>query len=117
MGRACSAILMALSCLESTAAAQTISDRVRQAKARSETEVVFSPIGEPRPMSIEQLTKQADVVVLATVRRLSSHPNTADTAVITEYQVLPTRVLAGSGPAGTTTTPGQSTPLVLAMGG
>jgi hypothetical protein len=74
--------------------------------------VLIGVLGEPLPLSVDELTKQSDLVLEAKVSRLKTYINSADTAVITDLAILPTRVLAGTVP-GATRTPGSAIPLVL----
>jgi hypothetical protein len=101
----------------SEAAAQaTISERVSDASRKPGTPVVIGVLGEPIPLSIDELTNQSDLVVEARVSRLKTYVDEQDTAVLTDFALMPVRILAGTVPdAGST--PSVTPPLVLSTYG
>ena len=100
----------------SEAGAQTISDRLKDPSRKPGTPVVIGTLGEPRPLSVEELTKRSDLILEGRVSWLKSYINVEDTAVITDYTIVPIRVLAGTVP-GATRQPGVATPLRLSVYG
>ena len=78
---------------------QTISDRVFAAGRDPGAPLIIGLIGEPRPLSIAELTKESDLIIEARVRALKTYVNDADTAVLTDFELLPVRELAGHAPA------------------
>lgn len=92
--------------------AQTISERVREASRKPGTPVVIGILGEPMPLSVQELTKGSDLIVEARISRLKSRINLADTAVLTDFGLVPLRVLSGTLPDASVR-PGVATPLVM----
>src|SRR5438093_12422833 len=78
--------------------AQTISDRFKDPSRKPGTPIVIGTLGEPIPLSIEELTERSDLILEAKVSWLKSYINVEDTAVITDYTIVPIRVLAGTVP-------------------
>lgn len=105
-------VMLGVALHPSWATAQTISDRIRDAKQRPGTPVVVGTLGEPWVLSLEELIRASDLIVVAKVSWLRSYINQADTAVITDSAILPIRVLAGTVRTGAAV-PGQTTPLVV----
>jgi hypothetical protein len=99
-------------------AAQTISDRIRDARENHPgSPVVIGKLGEPSPMSLEELTKTSDLIVEARLRRLESYIDDTDTAVLTRFSIDLIRALRGSIPSHAAT-PTMTPPLTLiAYGG
>ena len=82
----------------SAATAQTISDRIYDISRKPDAPVIIGVLGEPIPLSVDELTKRSDLVLEARVSRRQSYVNAADTAVITDFDILPIRILAGNVP-------------------
>ena len=80
------------------ATAQTISDRIHDVSREPGTPVIIGVLGEPIPLSIDEFTKRADLVLEARLSRLESYINAADTAVVTEFEIQPIRILSGAVP-------------------
>ena len=80
------------------ATAQTISDRINDVSREPGAPVIFGVLGEPIPLSIDEFTKRADLVLEARLSRLESYINAADTAVVTEFEIQPIRILSGTVP-------------------
>ena len=108
--------MLALAFHAAATSAQSIADRVRAARQKPGTPVVIGLLSEPVPLSVEELAKASDLVLLASVSRLTTHVNDDDTAVVTDFAMLPIRVLIGTLPTGVAT-PGSSTTLVLSTYG
>ena len=98
------------------ASAQTISDRLHDPFRRPGVPLVIGMLGEPVPMSVEQLTKSSDLVVEARVSALRTYIDATDTAILTEYAILPVRVLADGVPTAARQ-PGLATPLRVTVYG
>jgi hypothetical protein len=92
-------LALAVSMGYGTANAQTISDRIRAGARQPGEPLVIGTLGEPLRLSIDQLTKRSDAVVEATVKPLRTYINDADTAVITDFEILTRRVLERGLPA------------------
>jgi hypothetical protein len=95
---------------------QTISDRLADSSRKPGTPLVIGTLGEPVPLSIEELTKRSDMVVEARLALLKTYINDRDTAVITDYAIQPIRILTGA-VSGAARQPGIATPLVLSVYG
>jgi hypothetical protein len=91
----------------------TVSERIRLAKEKPGTKVVMGMLGDAVPMSIEELTKTAPLVLEARVFVLKTYINEADTAVITDFAVEPIRVLAGQAPRLASSDTGGATGFVV----
>jgi hypothetical protein len=84
--------------VNSGATAQTISDRIYDVSRKPGTPVIFGVLGEPIPLSVDELTKQSDLVVETRLSRLDTYVNADDTAIYTDFEMLPIRILAGNVP-------------------
>lgn len=89
-------LTVALRC--STGVAQTISDRIFNPHRKQGEPVVIGTLGEPVALSIDEITKQSDLVLEATLTRLKSYINAADTAVITDFEMSPAEMFVGALP-------------------
>jgi hypothetical protein len=89
-------LTVALCC--STAVAQTISDRIYNPSRKPGTPVVIGALGEPVLLSIDEMTKRSDLVLEATLSRLKTYINAADTAVVTDFEMSPAEMFVGSIP-------------------
>jgi hypothetical protein len=76
-----------------------------------------APPGDYRPKTIEELTKEADLVVLAKLSRLRSYLSASADRVLTDYSIVESRVIAGQLPVLTTQKPGTELPLTLTVFG
>jgi len=93
------ALVLALAGDCSTAFAQTISDRIYDPlRKQGEPVVIVGVLGEPTPLSIDELTKQSDLVLETKLARIQTYVNAADTAVLTDFEMLPTTMFVGSLP-------------------
>ena len=88
--------------------AQTIPERVRVNPTPPLTTGVLVDI---RPLSIEQLTTGSELVVKGRLSRPKSYLTADDNYVLTDYLLVPERVIAGRVPA-SQATPGPATPLI-----
>src|SRR5207247_5768060 len=94
----------------------TISDRIHDPSRAPGTPVVIGVLGEPEPLSLDELTKRSDLVVEARVERLRSYINALDTAVLTDFSIVPLRVLTGRNPSASSK-PGAGRLLLSTYGG
>ena len=92
---------------------QTIPERVRANPTAPMTTGVLVDI---RPLSIEQLTAGAELVVKGKLTRQNSYPTADENYVLTDYLVIPERILGGRFPA-SQATPGPATPIILTVQG
>jgi hypothetical protein len=116
MRRLLLAAMLGFGVAASGAGAQTISERIADGSRKPGTPVVIGMLGEPIPLSIEDLAKQSDLIVEARVTPLKTYINSADTAVITEFSILPIQVLAGTVPSAAKS-PGVTRLLLSSYGG
>jgi hypothetical protein len=91
--------------------AQTLTDRIKDAKV-SGAPVVVGVLGEVQPLTVEELSAQSDLVLEAKLSRLRTYVNARDTAVVTDFAIIPDRALKGS-VTSATMTPGIAAPLIL----
>jgi hypothetical protein len=96
--------------------APTITDRINDPKRELGTPVVVGVVGDPVPLSLDDLAHRSELVVEGRVKRVRSYINDADTAVLTDFSILPVRVLAGTIP-NAVTKPGPARLLVTTYGG
>jgi hypothetical protein len=99
-----------------SAADQTLTERIRQAKDTPEKKVVVGNLGEPVSLSVDELVKRVDLIVEASLTRINSHRDATDHTVVTDYSIHPLRVFAGTVP-GLPTTPGATSPFILTTNG
>ena len=100
--------------IASVASAQiTISQRVVAAKEAGTTAITIGVLGEPVAMNIDDLAKQAVLVVEARVTWMKTYINQADTAILSDFGVVPMRVMAGHPPPAASNRPGVPTPFVV----
>jgi hypothetical protein len=116
MNKLIMATMFALGLGASSVSTQTISDRLNDPSRTPGSPVVVGMVGEPIPLSVEELTKRSDLILEGKVSTPRSYINSADTAVITDYRVLPIRVLGGTAPA-VTDRPGIAGGLVVSVYG
>ena len=90
--------ILGLALSHSGATAQTISDRIHDVSREPGTPVIIGVLGEPTPLSIDEFTKRADLVLEARLSRLESYINAAETAVVTEFEIQSIRILSGAVP-------------------
>lgn len=114
-------VLFAILCLGGAATAQDLREMARR-HARTRPGVPMelpAPPGDYRPKSIEALTREADVVLRATLTRIGSYLSSKEDRVLTDYTITSPRVIAGRLPVLTTRTPGESTrsPVLTVWGG
>ena len=95
----------------------TITERIRLAKEKPGTPVIVGTLGEPTTMNVEELAKQATLVLEATVTRIRTYINATDTAVVTDFAMTPLRVLAGQVPVTASRAPGVASPLIVTVYG
>jgi hypothetical protein len=98
MERSLLVTILAFGIAASGASAQTITERLAAGSREPGTPLLIGTLGEATPLSVEELTKQSDLAVETRVTRLKTYTNAADTAVLTDFAVLPIRVLAGTPP-------------------
>ena len=91
-------LVLAVALDRSIAIAQTISDRIYDPLREPGTAVVIGVLGEPIPLSIDEMTKRSDLVTEARLSRLRTYINAADTAVYTDFEILPATMLVGGLP-------------------
>jgi hypothetical protein len=101
-------------------AAQNLRDAARE-QARTNPGVPVNHPAAPghyRPKTIEDLTQEAEVVLLATLSQTNSYLTPNADRILTDYSIHVERVIAGSLPARQTQTPGAIVvPLVLVVFG
>jgi hypothetical protein len=102
--------------LAAAPAAQTITDRIRAAQRNPDVPLVIMTVGEPFVLTLAELVKGSDLVVDANVARVRTYANDRDTDILTDFTILPNRVLVGSVPVGVST-PGATAGLMLATYG
>ncbi len=85
------------------------------ARKRPANPIVRGRIGDVSPMTLQALTLGAELIVDATVTRQRSYLTSNEQHILTDYQVVPIRVLAGTIPV-TRASPGSS-PLILTVYG
>src|SRR5262245_52866591 len=110
MGRFTVTVIFCL-LFESLIIPQTLSERAREMRKMPGTPVVVTMVSELAPLSLGELAEKSDIVVEATVSRLKSYVNEADTAVLTDDAIHPIRVLIGTLPAAPKT-PGVAVPFI-----
>jgi len=93
--------------------AQTIPERVR---ANPTPPLITGVLVDIRPLSIEQLTTGSELVVKGRLTRPKSYLTADENYVLTDYLLVPERVIVGRVPAGQAT-PGPATPLILTVQG
>src|SRR5262249_44874247 len=86
------------------------------AKTRPKSPIVRGRLTDIPPSTLEELTVGADVVMEATVSKVKSYLTADEENILTDYQLLPVRVLAGSAPSGPQT-PGTPSPLIVTFYG
>lgn len=86
------------------------------ARTRPTNPIVRGRLVDVQPATLDELTAGADLVLEATVTRVRSYLTADEENVLTDYQLTPTRVLAGHLPAALPV-PGSSTPLILTVYG
>lgn len=89
--------------------AQTIREIAR---TRPTNPIVRGRMSDIEPATLQQLARGADLVLDATVVRLQSYLTPDEDNVLTDYQVVPTRVLLGRVTTARTT-PGTVSPLIV----
>ena len=60
--------------------------------------MVIGTLGEPVPLSTDEMTKRSDMVLEATLTRLNTYIKAADTAVVTDFEMSPTEMFVGAIP-------------------
>jgi hypothetical protein len=93
--------------------AQTIPERVR---ANPTVPMTTGVLVDIRPLSIEQLTAGAELVVKGTLTRPKSYLTADENYILTDYLVIPERIIAGRVPASQTTAV-PATPMILSVQG
>ena len=100
--------------IASVASAQiTISQRVSAAKETATTAISIGVLGEPVEMTIDDLAKHAPLVLEARVSWMKTYINEADTAVLSDFAVIPIRVMAGQIPPAASNRPGVPAPFIV----
>jgi hypothetical protein len=92
------ALVIAVVLCDSTVFAQTISDRIYDPLRKPGAPVIIGTLGEPTPLSIDEMTKRSDLVVETKLSRVKTYINAADTAVITDFEMSPTEMFVGTLP-------------------
>jgi hypothetical protein len=93
------ATILGLALSSSGATAQTISERIRGVPREPGTPLIIGVLGEPMPESVDDLMKGSALVLETEVLLLRTYINAADTGVVSEFEILPIRILAGTVPA------------------
>jgi hypothetical protein len=101
------------------AAAQNLRELARQHAQRNPGVPLEQPAppGDYWPKTIEELTKEADVVLLAKLSGMRSYLSPTEDRVLTDYTIVEARVIAGRLPTLTSHTPGTVVPLILTVYG
>jgi hypothetical protein len=97
-------------------AAQTITDRTRAAQRNDVPLIMIGSVDESGVLTLAELVKASDLVVEANLVHVRTYVNDRDTDILTDFAILPNRVLVGSVPVGVST-PGATAGLVLATYG
>jgi hypothetical protein len=112
-------LLAALVLFPSTAAAQNLRERARE-YAREHPGVPYelpAPPGEYWPKTIQEVAREADVVLLAKLSRMKSYLSSNENGVVTDYSIADQSLIAGRLPVLPTQTPGTVVPLILTVNG
>jgi hypothetical protein len=103
--------------LAATPAAQTITDRIRVAQQNTDVSLVMmGSVDESLVLTLAELVKASDLVVDANLVHVRTYVNDRDTDILTDFGIVPNRVLVGSVPVGVST-PGATARLILATYG
>ena len=110
-------VALNITALAAAPAAQTITDRIRVAQQNPDVSLVMmGSVDESLVLTLAELVKASDLVVEANLVHLRTYVNDRDTDILTDFTIVPNRVLVGSVPVGVST-PGVTARLILATYG
>lgn len=100
------------------AAAQNLREEARE-HYRLHPDVPFQPglLSEYWPKTLEELTREAHVVLLARLSRIGSYLTANEKDILTDYSIQEAHVIAGRMPVLLTQAPGQVAPMILTVYG
>ncbi len=101
------------------AGAQRLRQWAREQNVRNPGERVEfpAPPWDYTPTTIEALTADSALVVVARLSRIKSYPSRDEDFILTDYALLEPRILAGRAPIAAARAPGAAPPLTLTVWG
>jgi hypothetical protein len=114
-------VMTLVACLHSAeiAATQTLRELAREQALKDPGVPIVKPAppSELWPKTIEEVSKEADVVLLAKLARTNSYITADGHRVVTDYSIHEPTVIAGSLPPTWASVPGRAVPLILTVYG
>jgi hypothetical protein len=115
----CLLTLIAALNLSPTVVAQTLRDQARELGPKNPGEPLYwpAPPAEFWPKTIDEITQEADLVVLAKLVRMKSYLSPHEDSILTDYSISDMQVLTARTPLLPSRVPGTEVPLTLTVYG
>jgi hypothetical protein len=112
-------MLVAISGLSGIAAAQNLRELAREQAIRNPGVPLVRPAppGDYWPKAVEELAREADIVLQAKLTRINSYLSSTEDRVLTDYSILGPDVIAGRLRLPPMQIPGKTVPLIVSVYG